>query len=63
MQLLLLSCHGHVISQDDVNTEFEKQQRSQQESNKRYNKLVASYRNSSKRGGDEEAEEAGDEGR
>lgn len=49
-------------SQDDVNAEFEKQQRSQQESNKRYNKLVSTYRNNSKKGDGEEKEDP-DEGK
>lgn len=48
-------------SLDDINAKFEARQRSQLESNKRYNKLVSGYRNSSRRGGAGDEEEVGGE--
>ena len=45
-----------------MNAKFEAQQRSQQESNKRYNKLASGYRNSSRRGGGDNDKEPGDQG-
>lgn len=46
-----------VVSLDDVNAEFERRQRQKMESNKKYSKLLSSYRRGGDREGDESKEE------
>ena len=57
----VLSLPLFILLQDDVNAEFERRQRQKMESNKKYSKLLSSYRRGGDREGDESKEEE-DEG-